>query len=447
MPGCCPADPSASLAAAATAWRWQTFDGPDARVKVQAIEDESKCQCPRPWLLMATNMGLSMLYAMTVCGALFFMMAAPTRATPKCWNYEWLASRVACSATALVCWTYPLVCTVFVGFIYAKNMLDARMFYELLLTRIPIDYESKKFWHSRTVLGLLFCGLIAFSNFAFMAATSPSGLSVRTMLDAYSHALAYLTPVMSFLILLISNWSIDGLLMPLPRYYTADYKWAVELLSTAVPMTLRQLELGYTAAEKELSKAGAVVTTSEMIALIAHHAPPKGSDRPKHCSGGGGGGILGSAEAGLLVAKSTSKGFMWSAVRTQPTETQGIYWVARWLYFNSQIKDARSAEYRRWARVYMAYLALLVCICTVVLFCTAMSCLDLLHVVDLQRHPHWRWLQLAAAKAEMAEMKSALVETVTGVTTAGRMLRSKLGLIQVSGDLTRLHGHLSPAVF
>lgn len=435
----CPPDPSVSLAAAATAWRWQTFDGPNARVKVQAIEDESKCDCPRPWLLMATNMGLSMLYAMTVCGALFFMMAAPTRVTPKCWNYSYSVSRFACEATALVCWTYPLVCTVFVGFIYAKNMLDARMYYELLLTRIPIDYESKKFWHSQTVLGLLFCGLIAFANFAWMAATSPAGMNARTMLDAYSHALAYLTPVMSFLILLVSNWSIDGLLMPLPRYYTADYNWAVDLLSTAVPMTLKQLELGYNAAEKELSKAGASVTTSEMIALIAHHAPPRGSNKPRNS------GLLGAAEAGFMVAKGTAKGIMWSAAELQPVDTkpQGIYWVARWLYFNKQVKDARSSEYRRWARVYMLYLTVMVCISAVVLFCTTMTCLDLLHVIDLQSHSYLKWLQLTEAKAEM---KSALVETVSGVTTAGRLLRSKLGLIQVSGHLDHVHGHLSPGI-
>lgn len=348
------------------------FDGPKPLIHVEQIEDDSKFDCPKPWLLMLTNIGLSMLYAMTVCGAFFFMMAAPQRVTPKCWDYEWQISRVSCSAMALACWTYPLVCILTVGLVFAKQMLDARLYYELLLTKILIDYESAKFWHSPTVIMIILWGCVALCNFAWMFFSGSIGIS---------YALAYITPVMSFMIMLSSNWSIDGHLIPLPRFYGQDYRWAVDLLQKGKTYTMKQLELGYLAAEEELILSGATVSSDEMIALIVRHAPAK--DDSTHF---------------FKVMKGGA-----------------VYWVARLLCFSPHLHDTRSREYRRWARIYMAYLTLLVGLVTVLLACTIMTCSDLLHLIDLEKYPKLWWMQIGA------------------VETARRQLRHRLGLIQVVG--------------
>eukprot|EP00929_Paragymnodinium_shiwhaense_P108167 TRINITY_DN74496_c0_g1_i1.p1 TRINITY_DN74496_c0_g1~~TRINITY_DN74496_c0_g1_i1.p1 ORF type:complete len:402 (+),score=76.58 TRINITY_DN74496_c0_g1_i1:92-1297(+) len=367
-------------------WRWRVFDSGVPLVDVRQIEDDSKFDCPRPWYLMCRNIGLSMLYAMTVCGAFFFMVAAPAHVTPKCYLFPSPSVQIACSLNSLVCWTYPLICILAVGCLYFKNMVDARFYYELLLTRILIDYESAKFYHSPTVILIILSGVFAFCNFAWIHAAEfhrQDGLLAPVDAVGLMGALAYISPVMSFMCLVMSNWSIDGQLIPLPRYYMADYKWAIELLRQGTPYTLQQLEQGYIAAEEEMDKANVVVSTSEMIALMVHHAPPKADAR---------------------------------IIKRRPRDGSRLYWVARLLCFNPHLQDARSAEYRRWARIYMVYLFFLSAICFTLLFATSINCLDLLRLVDLERHPKLWWLRLNAADS------------------ARRVLRHKLGLIQVVGQ-------------
>merc|ERR1719498_2216425 len=104
--------------------------------------------------------------SITVAGSLFFLLAAPEKVSPQCYQRATVA-RGFCTASVISFWTYPIVCCLFVVLVFAKNLVDQRTYYEFLLHKVVIGYGRVQAWKQPVVLALLFYALLAFSALAW----------------------------------------------------------------------------------------------------------------------------------------------------------------------------------------------------------------------------------------------------------------------------------------
>merc|ERR1719498_2181314 len=110
---------------------------------------------------------MSAMTSITVAGALFFLLAAPEKVSPHCHTRNDRVTRTLCTVSTVCFWTYPVVCCLFVLLVYAKNLVDQRLYYEFLLHKVIIGYGRVQAWKQPVVLALLFYALLAFSALAW----------------------------------------------------------------------------------------------------------------------------------------------------------------------------------------------------------------------------------------------------------------------------------------
>merc|ERR1719440_2148373 len=203
--------------------------------------------------------------SITVAGSLFFLLAAPEKVSPHCYARETVILRGLCTVSTIAFWTYPVVCCLFVVLVYAKNLVDQRTYYEFLLHKVIIGYGRVPPYKQPVVLVLLAYALLAFSALVWYHLSQSS--------VAISHvycSLAYITPIISFLAVLATQWSIQGKLITLPNFL-ADYDWAVQHLNGSRCYRVEELHAGYIRMEQELDQTDEILETPRAVALVEHY--------------------------------------------------------------------------------------------------------------------------------------------------------------------------------
>merc|ERR1719316_1842399 len=237
------------------------------KVTAEKTADEEKFECPQPWYLALLTVAMSFMTSITVVGSLFFLLAAPEKVSPHCYAHEEVVTRAFCTASTVAFWTYPVVCCLFVVLVFAKNMIDQRTYYEFLLHKVIIGYgPPAQAWQQPTVLGLLIYAVMAFSALVWYH------FSQTTVLVSHVYSsLAYITPIISFLAVIFTSWSIQGKLITLPNFLE-DYDWAVKHLNGCRCYAVEKLHAGYNLLENEMDQStDDAFDTPRMCALVEHY--------------------------------------------------------------------------------------------------------------------------------------------------------------------------------
>lgn len=368
------------------------------KVESEQTADEERVEIPQPWLLALLTVAMSLMTSITVVGSLFFLLAAPEKVSPHCYAHTEIVTRGFCTASTLAFWTYPVVCCLFVVLVYAKNLVDQRTYYEFLLHKVVIGYGRVQAWKQPVVLALLFYAILAFSALVWYhySQTEPAVAHV------YS-SLAYITPIISFLAVIFTQWSIQGKLITLPNFLS-DYDWAVEHLNSSRCYTVDDLYRGYLCMEHEVDLSDETFDTPRMVALVEHYAhkvhctnldieasAAKAGDTEAASAETGASSVLPEGQTESLHNKKemTLTEADKTLVQKVKNVKEYVYWEVRML-FNPRLQDERSQAFRNWALAYMVSVMLAILFSTYIFACCLITCLEIERVLTPQ-HPMWMY--------------------------------------------------------
>jgi len=344
--------------------------------------DEEKFDCPKPWYLALLTVAMSAMTSITVAGALFFLLAAPEKVSPHCYKRTNFVARTMCTASTVCFWTYPVVCCLFVVLLYAKNLVDQRLYYEFLLHKVIIGYGRVQAWKLPVVLMLLLYALCAFSALIWHSLAQ----SQMQVSHVYS-SLAYVTPIISFLAVILAQWSIQGKLITLPNFLE-DYKWAISHLNTSHSYPLEKVHAGYQILEIELEKTDEHLDTATMVALVEHYTKavantrlPTESDDIEDAFEGTSPKMYQRQPSGAKEQTQAAEVEAWESVVAQGLkQKEYVYWQVR-LLFNPRLQDERSQSFRNWALAYMVTVLLAVMLSVYLYICCFVTCLEIERVL------------------------------------------------------------------
>jgi len=384
--------------------------------------DEEKFDCPQPWYLALLAVAMSIMTTMTVAGSLFFVLAAPEKVSPRCREFgdESLGEGILegmCTFSVICFWTYPVVCCLFVVLLFAKNLVDQRVYYEFLLHKVLIGFDRANPFAYPVVIALLVYAICAFSALIWLHVSNPSAV-----LNSVYSSLAYISPIISFLAVVLAQWSIQGKLITLPNFLE-DYEWGVQHLNVSKSYYVETVHAGYIRAEKALDKSNtSSISTPQMIALVEHFtkevvaeaaAEEKAAEeRAKNESAKETSAPQGDAatenekgtfslreSAGALantvtnVGKGVGQGLgsvagkVKGAVITK--EHEYVYWQWRML-FNPRLQDERSQNFRNWALGYFISVVLAILLSVYVFMCLFITCLEIEKILEPGTST-WAW--------------------------------------------------------
>lgn len=342
-------------------------------VQPEETANEEKFDCPKPWYLALLTVAMSAMTSITVAGALFFLLAAPEKVSPHCYKRTNQVARTLCTVSTACFWTYPVVCCLFVVLVYAKNLVDQRLYYEFLLHKVVIGYGRVQAWKLPVVLMLLLYALCAFSALIWHS-LAQSQIEVS---HVYS-SLAYITPIISFLAVILAQWSIQGKLVTLPNFLE-DYKWAVKHLNASHCYYVDKVHAGYRALEIQLEKTEEHLDTPTMVALVEHYTKavinspaPKDEDIEVAFEAEADQQPL-DAKTGAVVGDSKAQKKLLAEAENQK---EYVYWQVR-LLFNPRLQDDRSQNFRNWALAYMVTVLLAVMLSVYLYICCLVTCLEI----------------------------------------------------------------------
>lgn len=345
-------------------------------VKLANTADEEKFNCPQPWYLALLTAAMSAMTSITVAGALFFLLAAPEKVSPHCYTRNNRVTHTLCTVSTVCFWTYPVVCCLFVVLVYAKNLVDQRLYYEFLLHKVVIGYGRVQAWKLPVVLMLLFYAVCAFSALVWHS-LSQSQIEIS---HVYS-SLAYITPIISFLAVIFAQWSIQGKLVTLPNFLE-DYNWAIQHLHASHCYYVDDVRAGYRALEVALEKTDEHLKTPRLVALVEHYTKlvvdSRSADDDVEAIGG-------QPQEGIEKTKQGTKALISEAERklfanAQIEDREYVYWQFR-LLFNPRLQDDRSQNFRNWALAYMVTVMLAVILSVYLYICCLVTCLEIERVL------------------------------------------------------------------
>lgn len=371
-------------------------------VHLEQTADEEKFDCPQPWYLALLTAAMSAMTSITVAGALFFLLAAPEKVSPHCYTRTNKVTRMLCTASTVCFWTYPVVCCLFVVLVYAKNLVDQRLYYEFLLHKVVIGYGRVKAWKLPIVLMLLLYALCAFSALVWQL-TYWHGMSQSQIEVSHVYSsLAYITPIISFLAVILAQWSIQGKLVTLPNFLD-DYHWAVKHLNASRCYYVDDIHAGYRALEMALEKTDEGLDTPRLVALVEHYTlalvnqrcferlgvqdieaksgqPQEVTDIIKDVQNYGTLRTMkNTKEKARQVLSEAEEKFLKQFAET-PEVKECVYWQVR-LLFNPRLQDDRSQNFRNWALVYMITVILAVVLSIYLYVCCLITCLEIERVL------------------------------------------------------------------
>jgi len=255
-------------------------------------------------------------------------------------------------------------------------LVDQRTYYEFLLHKVVIGYGRVQAWKQPVVLALLLYAMLAFSALGWYH-YSRTEVAVA---HVYS-SLAYITPIIAFLAVIFTQWSIQGKLITLPNFLS-DYDWAVEHLNASRCYTVDNLYVGYLCMEHDLDQSDETFDTPRMVALVEHYAHRlHHSDRDAEASAATADGSEASTRASFL---NKTKNIVSEADKELKEKVlaakEYVYWEVRML-FNPRLQDERSQSFRNWALAYMVSVMLAILFSVYIFTCCLITCLEIERVL------------------------------------------------------------------
>lgn len=359
------------------------------KVTAEKTADEEKFECPQAWFLALVTVAMSFMTSITVVGSLFFLLAAPEKVSPHCYAHERLIVRVFCTGSTMAFWTYPVVCCLFVVLLYAKNLVDQRTYYEFLLHRVVVGYGRNPAWKQPVVLALLVYAITAFSALVWYHYSQAD-----FVISHVYCSLAYITPIISFLAVIFTQWSIQGKLITLPNFL-ADYKWAVQHLNDSRSYSVEAIHGGYNCMEHDLDQSEEVFDTPKMIALVEHYAAKVQAIHDAD-------GVEEDAEATapkdpkLRTPEEQADRYLLEKVSSTPS---WVYWQVRML-FSPRLQDERSQSFRNWALAYMVSVVFAVLLSVYIFACCLVTCLEIEKVLTPST-PAWAFTHFFSLRPDI----------------------------------------------
>lgn len=353
-------------------------------VTVHETADEERFDCPPAWFLVLNSIGLSVMTAMTVAGAFFFCLAAPQSITNHCWLWSSRATQAICTTSTVAFWTYPVVCCIFVGLIFAKNMMDARMYYEFLLHKVMVGYERRsllKIFNYPALPLLLLYALVAMTSIGWHAnslAIEHSEDKVQEYVFAY---MTYLTPVISFVATLVSKWTVQYLLIPLCEFLE-DFNWGRDHIDGSVCYPFETIAKGYMGLENALealpeeTKKDMQLDTAQMVALVAHYC----KEHEEHVQLTSRDDSESTPRKMELIEKAKHRMAMVVTDSLKHPIRNIVYWPVR-LFFHRRLKDDRSKEFQMFSVAYIIAVAITTLYGLYLLMCCVVTALQVEYVL------------------------------------------------------------------
>lgn len=258
-----------------------------------------------PCRMLFTNLAMAFLNSATVAGGYFFLLAAGASVTPRCYLYhdrsedsfipkssdsetweEWL-----CNTCTFCFWTYPLIGMLVIVFIFRKNMLDARLYYECLNHGLLLDFRNMQCAYSPWFWLLVLYGILGAGSLFYMKSASAS--SNKTYRELVYGLLAYLAPCAAFVFVLCTQWSVEWHTVPLIKYCERDHRGAIRHLDRSLVVHETAFVDAFDAAEDLLDRyeqqnslsRPVELTTKEFVLLILDMVKLKASPPRGWCCG------------------------------------------------------------------------------------------------------------------------------------------------------------------
>jgi len=405
------------------------------QVKSEVTADEEKFECPQPWFLALLTVAMSAMTSITVAGSLFFLLAAPEKVSPHCYERKHIAMRGLCTASTVCFWTYPVVCCLFVVLVFAKNLVDQRTYYEFLLHKVVIGYGKNPPYQQPTVVALLIYALFAFSALVWYHFSQTDVL----VSHVYS-SLAYITPIVSFLAVIFTSWSIQGKLITLPNFLE-DYDWAVKHLTESRCYNVEELHAGYLMLEHEMSQTEETFDTPRIVALVEHYAqkvhntPQQTDDDVEGASAVASAEVSSPDKSANVAAKTKMLVTEAEAALVRKTEVvkEYVYWEVR-LLFNPRLQDDRSQAFRNWALAYMVSVVLAIILSVYIFVCCLVTCLEMERVL-VPVHPWWGYLHHFSLRPDLGAPSSHSLKQMAASVAMSALQMGSRGLDESSQAL------------
>mmetsp|Transcript_21273 Transcript_21273/g.51458 ORF Transcript_21273/g.51458 Transcript_21273/m.51458 type:complete len:389 (+) Transcript_21273:98-1264(+) len=238
------------------------------------VSDENDLVCenvPRAWFLTLVMLGMSIIHFATPLAALGVLFAGEKEMTPMCYKYEDPVMFYACLSTGFCLWTFPVVAALTVVFVYAKNLLDSRLFYRMMGHDVLMQFQSFKqqVFTNKFVAFTICYGCLGLCSFFFHREGSVIGHLMRNV--------AYLVPIGTFFYLLYSKWSTNAHVISLPSVYEnppegLGTEWFRGYVARAIFVTEDQLHQAVHTVFPTLANlhnaTGAKVTMKQYIGML-----------------------------------------------------------------------------------------------------------------------------------------------------------------------------------
>mmetsp|Transcript_57621 Transcript_57621/g.89697 ORF Transcript_57621/g.89697 Transcript_57621/m.89697 type:complete len:366 (+) Transcript_57621:56-1153(+) len=299
-----------------------------------------------PWLMIVSNTIQWIITVATVFSSYYYMEKSWKTFTPKCWEYNGKPLLIACHVTGLCFWTFPLACAIIVIITFWRHLYESRLYYECIVHRILVNYDNDATFKSPLTWTFMLYGFMAVSVVWFhKASISLQELSI------------YLSPLVSFFMLFMGLWQVEGQLIPLPKFYETDPDLAQEVLSQSVYSTDECLRVAFEEVEESLAEKDSVepLTSEEYFGLISEAIKVENSRSAK------------VSTDKVEISESLSDRFM-AKLDLEKVEEFGFgrqvsrpdvltwthlfrkrnWWIHR-LLFSKNVSDHRSVSFRHWA--------------------------------------------------------------------------------------------------
>jgi len=194
-------------------------------------------------------------------------------------------------------------------------------------------------------------------------------------------SLAYVTPIISFLAVILAQWSIQGKLVTLPNFLE-DYNWALKHLNASNCYYVDDVHAGYRALEIALEKTDEHLKTPRLVALVEHYTKivvntrwSRDDDLEAECGQPQEGAEEVAQNANINVSEAEKR-----LVAEAQVDNEYVYWQFR-LLFNPRLQDDRSQNFRNWALAYMVTVMLAVFLSIYLYICCLVTCLEIERVL------------------------------------------------------------------
>jgi hypothetical protein len=391
-------------------------------VKIEETADEEKFYCPPPYMLALMTVALSAMSSVTVAGSLLFVLAAPEKVSPHCYQHDKMWVRNLCVTSTLAFWTYPVVCCLFVVLVYAKNMVDQRTYYEFLLHKVVTNYGKLPAYKNPVIITLAVYAIVAFSSLIWFYRN-------QTKIEA-SHiygSMAYVSPIISFLAVLFSKWFVQDNLITLPNF-VEEYDWALEHLNKSKSYAVNELHAGFELLEHNLNKSDETnLDIRRMVALTEHYTKEVITSAKAIQAERNAGKDKADAEAGKDKADGEREGpgndgvvdnemlreLRKARKEEQDVYTKTVYWEVR-LLFNPRLQDDRSRSFVNWAIAIMLITFLAIVLSVILYISCVVTCLEIERVLTPDSLA-WPWTHKFSLRPDLQEEHQSLKQLATRV--------------------------------